>query len=175
MRRLLKYRLLLIITALVILADQASKLWIERCSGLELGVYPPFDGFVIIPDFLSIVYNVNAGAAWGMFSGFGKLLALFGLLALCAIYFMRRHLELHKLPMQLVFGLSVGGIIGNLLDRVRIGHVIDFIDVNLGFYRWPTFNIADSAMVVGVSIYVVIGIIADIKERKAARRSSDNS
>jgi signal peptidase II len=57
--------------------------------------------------------------------------------------------------MQWVFGLVIGGILGNLWDRVTIGHVVDFIDVHLPFYRWPAFNIADSAICIGVLFFVL--------------------
>jgi len=168
MTRFLKYRILYCILALVLLTDQTSKVWVSSCSGLEHGMYPPQGGIEVIPDFFSIVYSTNTGAAWGMFSGFGILLGIFGVAAVAAIFFMRKHLELKRPSMQLVFGLISGGIIGNVVDRVRIGHVVDFLDFQLGFYRWPTFNVADSAMVIGVSIYILVGILADIKQKKSA-------
>ncbi len=165
--RLRKYRLLIILAVSVFVLDQLSKIWVERFSGLELGVYPPFGGVDIVPGFLAIVYSVNKGAAWGMFSGAGTLLALLGVAALVAIALMRRHLELHKTVMQLVFGLAAGGIAGNLVDRIRLGHVVDFIDVDLGFYRWPTFNVADSAMVCAVAMYIMMGIAEDLRARRS--------
>jgi len=142
----------------VFIADQASKCWISRFSGLELGAYPPHGGFEVIPGFFSIVYNTNSGAAWGMFAGQRVLLALLAIGAVAAILLLRRNIELHRKSMQVVFGLMLGGIVGNLADRVLFGSVTDFLDFTFGHYRWPTFNIADSAMVVAVSIYIVYSL-----------------
>jgi signal peptidase II len=142
----------------ILVLDQASKLWIGQYSGLREGVYPPEGGMDVIPGFFSIVYNTNTGAAWGMFSGHGVILAVLGAVAIAAIILMHRQLELHRKTMQLVFGLMIGGIAGNIIDRVLIGRVTDFLDFHVASYRWPTFNIADSAMVVGVGLYIVIGL-----------------
>jgi signal peptidase II len=152
------YATFFVIALAVIICDQTSKLWISRFSGIEEGAYPPFGGFDIIPGFFSIVYATNTGAAWGMLSGFGMLLAALGLAALVAIYIFRKKLELEKRSMQIVFGLMCGGIIGNIFDRLIVGSVTDFLDFHIGHYRWPTFNVADSAMVVAACLYVIIGI-----------------
>jgi len=145
---------------IVVICDQVVKFWISRCSGFAEGVYPPCGGIEIIPGFFSIVYTTNSGAAWGMFSGFGYALAILGIAALAAIYIFRKQLELEKRSMQIVFGMMIGGIIGNLVDRMFIGRVTDFLDFQIGSYRWPTFNIADSAMVVAACLYVIIGLFA---------------
>lgn len=140
----------------VLITDQISKYWTAHVSGLELGAYPPYGGIVIIPDFFSLVYAINHGAAWGMFAGMQLGLVILAGVALAAIWWFRRALELEKLPMQVAFGLASGGIVGNAIDRTLHGHVIDFLDVHLGFYRWPTFNIADSGIVVGTAIYLIL-------------------
>ncbi len=157
-QRALKYRLFGAVAALAIVLDQATKLWVSEASGIPYGVYPPDGGIPVIPGFLSIVYCTNSGAAWGMFSGQGVILAILGIVAVVAIVLARRHLELERRTMQLVFGLICGGILGNLVDRLRIGRVIDFIDADLGFYRWPTFNIADSCLVVGVALFTLLSL-----------------
>jgi signal peptidase II len=150
-----------IIAAVVVICDQVSKFWISRYSGFEEGYYPPYGGTDVIPGFFSIVYTTNRGAAWGMFSGFGIVLVILGITALAGIYFFRRRLELEKRSMQVVFGLMAGGIIGNIIDRILFGRVTDFLDFHLGtIYRWPTFNVADSAMVAAACLYVLIGIFS---------------
>ncbi|MCC5839844.1 MAG: signal peptidase II [Opitutales bacterium] len=150
------YRLLFILAAVVFALDQATKLWIVHLSGFPHGFYPPFGGMEIIPGFFSLVYTTNAGAAWGILEGRGSILLGIAVIALGTIYFFRRELELSRTPMQLAFGLIIGGILGNSLDRLVHGHVIDFLDVHLGFYRWPTFNIADSGIVVGCAFYIYL-------------------
>lgn len=143
------YRLLLVLAGGVLIADQVSKWWIASRSGLVLHAYPPYGGFEIIPGFFSIVYAVNHGAAWGMLEGQGWLFLIIAAAALGGLFFYRRALELARTPYSIAFGLIVGGILGNAIDRVAHGYVIDFLDVDLQFYRWPTFNLADSGIVVG--------------------------
>lgn len=147
-------RLFWVLSLAVLLLDQATKYWIQFHSDFGYGLYPPHGGRELIPGFLSLVHTSNRGAAWGLFYGFGFWLGLLGIVTLAAIIFLRHHLELHRPRHQLAFGLIAGGIAGNVVDRLFHGKVIDFIDVHLGFYRWPTFNIADSGIVVGVALYI---------------------
>jgi signal peptidase II len=150
------YQLLYIIAVSLFLADQLSKFWIAGLSGLQLHAYPPHGGIEVIPPFFNIVYAINYGAAWGIMAGHGYLLLLIALLALSAIYIFRHDLELKRPAMQVAFGLIIGGILGNALDRLVHGHVIDFIDVHLQFYRWPTFNFADCGIVIGTGLYMLL-------------------
>lgn len=149
------YRLLLILSAVVFVLDQLTKLWVVHGSGLRLGVYPPFGGIEVIPGVFSIVYAINEGAAWGLLSGYSWIFLIIATVALAAMFRYRRQLELERIPYQWAFGLMVGGIIGNALDRLLRGHVVDFLDVDLQFYRWPTFNVADSAIVVGTAWLII--------------------
>ena len=156
----------LLITALVVFVlDQITKVWIFNTMPLDSYFYPQ-DGHVIevIKNFFYIVHIGNEGAAWGMFAGHGTILALFALVALFAIYKFRDALELHRTAMQFAFGLLVGGVLGNLVDRVVHGHVIDFLDFHFPFTvpwllpdgRYPAFNIADCGIVIGVFAYITL-------------------
>jgi signal peptidase II len=140
----------------ILLADQLTKWVIVDHSGLTLGLYPPFDGFEIIPGFFNIVHSVNYGAAWGILEGYAWLLILLAVLVLALIGIFRQQLGLSRTAQQLCFGLIGGGIIGNTLDRLFRGHVVDFLDFHLPFYRWPTFNIADMAIVIGTFWYIFL-------------------
>ena len=80
---------------------------------------------------------------------------MLALITLGAIYVWRRALSLKTRPVQISFGLLCGGIVGNLVDRLVHGHVIDFLDFHFGSYVYPTFNIADSGICVGVAIYLI--------------------
>lgn len=140
----------------ILVGDQVTKWIIVSLSGFTLGLYPPFGGVEIIPGFFNLVYAVNYGAAWGMLEGFSWLLIALALLVLGLIAVFRKDLELHQWPQQWAFGLICGGIVGNTLDRLFRGHVVDFLDFHLPFYRWPTFNIADSAIVVGTLWYILL-------------------
>ena len=108
-----------------------------------------------------LLLSGNFGAAWGLLSGQKIFLTLFALAALAAIFKFRRQLELERRPVQLAFGLLVGGIFGNLLDRLRHGYVVDFLDFTLPLigYRWPAFNAADCGIVVGVGIFLVLNTL----------------
>lgn len=159
--RLARYRYLYWVAIIVFGLDQLTKYWVSELSDLPRGLYPPYGGYELIPGFFSIVYTTNAGAAWGIFEGYGMWLAALGLIALAGIFFMRRQLQLQLRFMQLAFGLLIGGIAGNLVDRAIHGHVIDFLDFHLLVYRWPTFNIADCGIVIGVAAYSIYSFILE--------------
>ena len=152
-QRVLRYRSLWIIAAIVFVADQVTKAMIA--TRLPFGSYGPGGRIEVIPGFFNLVHVGNTGAAWSMFSGKSLGLALVALGALAAIFIWRRSLGLHYRGVQPSFGLLCGGILGNLVDRVRHGHVIDFLDLHFGGYIYPTFNVADSAICVGVFWYVL--------------------
>lgn len=160
MSELLCYWRLLACAALVLILDQASKLWVVE----HIPVYTYHEPYrELIPGFLYLVHLYNDGAAWGMLSGYGLLLACLGIAALVGLFCFRKQLGLQGKGMQWIFGLLVGGIAGNLIDRLAYGHVVDFIDVHLPFSlpvimeygRFPAFNIADSAITVGVIAYIL--------------------
>lgn len=142
--------------SVILAGDQLSKWIIVEHSGFSMSLYPPFGGLEIIPGFFNLVYAVNYGAAWGMFEGFSWLLVCLAFLVLALIAIFRHYLELAKPVHQWTFGLISGGITGNTIDRIARGHVVDFLDFHLPYYRWPTFNIADSAIVIGTFWYIYL-------------------
>ena len=151
--RLLAYRRLLVIAAIVLIADQLTKLAIV--AHLPFPTYGEGHGAItVIRDFFYIVHVGNTGAAWSMFSGQSVLLAIFALVTLAAIGIWRHALGLRERRSQLCFGLLCGGIVGNVIDRLAYGHVVDFIDLHFGSYVYPTFNVADSGICVGVGFYL---------------------
>jgi signal peptidase II len=150
---LLAYRRLLGIAAIVLIADQLTKLAIV--AHLPFPTYGEGHGAItVIRDFFYIVHVGNTGAAWSMFSGQSVLLAIFALVTLAAIVIWRHALGLRERRSQLCFGLLCGGIVGNVIDRLAYGHVVDFIDLHFGSYVYPTFNVADSGICVGVVFYL---------------------
>ncbi|MEX0323009.1 MAG: signal peptidase II [Puniceicoccaceae bacterium] len=142
--------------AVILILDQLSKWVIVDFSGFTLGLYPPFGGKVLIPGFLNLAYAINHGAAWGMLEGFSWLLVTLAIVVLVLIAVFRKDLALVQPINQICFGLICGGIVGNTIDRLFRGHVVDFIDVRLPGYQWPTFNVADSAIVVGTIFYIFL-------------------
>ena len=140
----------------ILFLDQVSKWLVADVSGWPMGLYPPFGGKEIIPGFLNIPYSINYGAAWGMLEGYAWLLICLAVLVLALIAIFRKDLALHTSVSQWCFGLIIGGIVGNTIDRVLRGHVVDFLDVRLPGYQWPTFNVADSAIVIGTFWYIYL-------------------
>jgi signal peptidase II len=165
--RIRRYQLFWTLLLVTLLLDQASKWWVILFSGYTPGFYPPFSGTEVIPGVFNLVYTTNPGAAWGMFSGFGFALAILGFITLILLFVFRRDLEVRQRSGQLAFGLITGGIVGNTIDRIVHGHVIDFIDIDLQFYRWPTFNIADCGIVVGAGLYIIHAFISDSRSHKS--------
>jgi signal peptidase II len=152
--RLLKYWRLIAIGAAVLAADQASKAWIA--AHLPFNTFGEGSGAVtVVPGFFYIVHVGNTGAAWSILSGRSILLAALAAATLVAIFLGRRVLGLAAVHAQVCFGLMCGGIAGNLVDLLTRGHVVDFLDFHFGSYVYPTFNVADSAICVGVTLYVL--------------------
>lgn len=135
--------------------DQATKWWIvAKVPFNPLHSHGTGADIEIIRGFFYIIHVGNTGAAWSMFSDRSVLLALLAAGTLVAIFLWRHALGLRDRVTQISFGLLCGGIVGNLLDRLIHKHVIDFIDLHFGSYIYPTFNVADSGICVGVLLYL---------------------
>lgn len=153
LQRVLAYRRLWLLGALVFGLDQLTKYWIN--ARLPFGTYGPGASVQVFPNFFYLVHVGNTGAAWSMFAGASLWLGLLAVGTLAAIFIWRRALGLRSPSAQVGFGLLCGGITGNLLDRLVHGHVIDFLDFHFGSYTYPTFNVADIGICVGVFSYVL--------------------
>ena len=144
-----------LVAASVLVLDQLTKFIVVR--NLEFGVGQK----IIIDGFFRFVYWGNTGAAWSLFRGHNDLLALVAVVAMLALYFSRHHFDSHTLGGQISLGLVFGGIAGNLIDRYRFDHVVDFLyfylerrgGSEIGF---PAFNVADSAICTGVGLMFLL-------------------
>lgn len=155
--RLDAYRLLWIIGIVVFVLDQLTKVWVAaRIPFNPLHAHGGDFDFEVVRGFFYLIHVGNTGAAWSMFSNRSILLAVLAGGTLVAIFFWRHSLGLRARPAQVCFGLLCGGILGNLVDRLVHGHVIDFIDLHFTpfDYIYPTFNVADSGICVGVLLYI---------------------
>ena len=150
-----KYMILLAVTLVVVAFDQYTKMLVH--STYDLG-----ESFVVIKNFFNITYVRNTGAAFGILGQahitFRQLffLSIPPIAIVIILFFLRSVPETEKLE---IYALSLisGGAIGNYVDRLRFGYVIDFLDFHLGDrYTWPAFNVADSAIVVGVSTLTLL-------------------
>ena len=154
----------------VLLLDLASKAWVVENS-VELRRNPIEALDLIEGDhaFLEFTYVTNPGAAWSMFSDFPEVLTVLAGIALLAIYIFRKNLELERKPIQIIFGLICGGIVGNLSDRIfrDPAEVVDFIDIYFPLvnYDYPIFNIADSGIFLGAFAYLLMSFFESRKEK----------
>jgi signal peptidase II len=145
--------------------DQITKVLVQL--KMPLGSQSP-----LIPGLLNLVHVRNKGAAFGMFSGWSAeyawlfFVATTGVVMVVLGYLLWRLPDDHW-PAALGYSLIVTGALGNLFDRVRLGEVVDFIDVYWGRYHWPAFNVADSLVCVGTAILVWV-IIRDEKTADAS-------
>ncbi len=161
---------LLSVASLVLILDQLTKYLIEQWVPLGTSYFEP-DRIPVIKNFFYIVHIGNEGAAWGLFPEYKSMITILAFVVLALIYIFRNQLELKYKSVQLAFGLLVGGIIGNLVDRIRVGYVIDFIDIHLPLHipliipngRWPAFNVADSCIVIGLFAYLIINLLLSKK------------
>ncbi len=115
-----------------------------------------YEGIVVIPNFFSIIRVHNTGAAWSFLTGNTFALILLSLLALVAIYlFFIKNTELKKLE-KIIYGVLIGGILGNLIDRIFRGYVVDFLDFQIFKYNFPVFNFADICIVLSVLAILIL-------------------
>lgn len=146
-----KYFLVGTIATAVILLDQATKM-------LVMARFRLYESVAVIPGFFNLSYVRNKGAAFGILSGDHGMwrIVFFVTLTIAAVVIIALMIRKTHDRMQLwAFSLIAGGAVGNLIDRVRFGEVVDFIDWHVKSYHWPTFNMADSAISVGVGLLAI--------------------
>ncbi len=147
-------RVLLLVVSVVLAVDQLTKYIVVE--NLRLHESWPEDGF------FRFTYGTNSGTAFGLFQNQTFFLIIFSAVAIGFIYYFYRSHSMPSLLLRLAMGLQLGGALGNLLDRVRAGKVVDFLDVG----QWPIFNIADSAIVTGITLLIVITFFARDEKSK---------
>lgn len=157
-------------TASIFLLDQVTKAWAAR--KLRFG-----GDVVIIQDFFNLTYTENTGVAFSLFNNYGDsgrwvLSAVAFLAAVLVTYFFWRTPRSDDRILG-ALTLFLAGILGNLVDRVRLGFVIDFIDFQFGAWHYPTFNIADIAICAGAGLFILDILLSD--ERKNKKYKKDES
>ena len=148
--------------ALVLLVDQISKYlvttWLAEGQSWDIASW--------LAPFFRITYVTNTGAAFGLFPQWGSFFVVVAVVVIVAIV-----LYYHSLPdgqwlMRIALGLQLGGAIGNLVDRLRYGSVVDFIDLNFWpLHNWPIFNLADGSVVTGVTLLALMMLWEERRER----------
>ncbi len=141
------------IAGIIIIADQATKWWV-------LHAIASYEIITIIPGFFNLIHVQNPGGAFGFFAAHnsqvrGLFFIVFSLIAVALILYLYRSTSVRHRWLLAGFSLIVGGALGNLIDRLRFGRVVDFIDLYIGNLHWPAFNIADSAITIGMIIFAI--------------------
>jgi len=159
--RLSHFRTLLWLAPLILVFDQVTKVYVDRTFFLHESV-------TILENFFHFTYVRNQGAAFGILSDSAYRLPFFiivSLVAVIGIVWYYSKLTPQQKLLRYALALILSGAIGNLIDRIRLGEVIDFIDVHWYQYHWPAFNIADSAISIGVTL-LLIDLWREEKQRK---------
>jgi signal peptidase II len=153
----------LLIMAGVLLLDQLSKYLVET----RIPLYGEWAPFPALAGIFRITHTANTGAVFGLFQGSGMFFAILAVIVAGAIVYFNFTLPGGQWLLRLALGLQLGGALGNLTDRLRQGHVTDFIDVG----PWYIFNVADMAIVGGVILFGIV-ILRDGWEENAAAKPS---
>jgi signal peptidase II len=165
----MKLWLSLMLALVVLVLDLITKRWVE--SDLFYGEQIP------VTSFFNLVLTYNAGAAFSFLSdadGWQRWFfsAIAGGASILIIYLLRRH-EADKL-FCIALSLILGGALGNLWDRITLGHVVDFLDFYIGNYHWPAFNVADSAIFVGAMLLVLQSFTQDQTSSESRAQKKNN-
>jgi signal peptidase II len=157
-----RFFFLLSIALLVIAVDQGTKMLVMESLNL-------YDTREIIPGLFNLTYLHNSGAAFGFMSGVTggwKHWFFVGVAVVALGFIMVLYAQhcLERFMYTIGLGLIAGGAVGNVIDRVRFGSVVDFLDVYVGTRHWPAFNVADSAICVGVGLFLLANLLG-AKER----------
>lgn len=164
-----KVVILAVVAACVLYLDQMTK----ALAVLHIKGRPPI---TVIDDAFDLVYVENTGAAFGLFakSKDGVRIPVFHVvstIAIAAIIYLFVTLKTHQTLLTVSLSAILGGAVGNFTDRVRLGYVVDFLDVHWGTLHWPAFNVADTAITIGVGLLILDMILA--REGPAVPASPD--
>ncbi len=185
-------RLFLLLVLLVIVADQASKMYVVYYFAPEAGgsicafarqyfthfwefPYSLSRSVPVLGEWLKLTFTVNTGMAWGLLHGNSLLLSFVSLAMSIAIYLLWRKYGTASLYLTVSLGLILGGAVGNMIDRFRLQTVVDFVDVLIPVvnYDFPVFNVADACASVGTLLIAVYLVLADMRAARSPARSYD--
>jgi signal peptidase II len=171
-----RWALFAVVAIVIVIADQLSKLWIDATFAVT-SVHPlpgQPQPTPVLGEFVRIAKNYNSGGIFGLFGNTAAILALSStvVIGLIAVYQWREGTR-SAWPLSLALGLLFGGAIGNFIDRVRLGAVIDFVDMGIGGWRFYTFNVADSAISVSLLLLILIAVFGDRLGARLQNRPAD--
>jgi signal peptidase II len=161
------------LAVLVIIVDQLSKLFID--ANFQVASAHPATGGAaptqVIGDFVRIAKSFNAGGIFGLFGNSAVILAVSSLVVIGLIVVYEWRDGTSSWLLTLALGLLLGGAVGNFIDRIRLGWVIDFVDMGIGDSRFYTFNVADSAISTALFLLIVFAIYRERRTRLAHQAS----
>ncbi|WP_112180776.1 MULTISPECIES: signal peptidase II [Paraliobacillus] len=143
----------------IIIIDQLTKFWVV--ANMELR-----ESITVIENIFYITSHRNTGAAWGILAGKMTFFYIITAVVIVLICYYIQKFAKDSLLTGLALGLILGGAVGNFIDRIVRKEVVDFFDVYIGSYNYPIFNIADSALVVGVILVLIATILDERKQRR---------
>ncbi|MBA3237213.1 MAG: signal peptidase II [Parachlamydiaceae bacterium] len=157
----------------ILLADALSKYWVHTSLPIMSYQFPtyPYGGIAIFKDFygieFSITHLINYGAAWGVFGGYQDILLVLRICLILALIVFLLFFNRHK-EVVLPFCLVLAGAIGNVIDYFIYGHVVDMLHFVLWGYHFPVFNVADSAVCIGISWLILLSAWQDLRLKKVS-------
>jgi signal peptidase II len=157
-----KYWVLIVVCLLVLFLDQWTKLIVQR----SLSLYQRIE---VIHGFFNLVHVRNTGGAFGIFGGEGGgvgslFFVVVSVVAIGSILILLTRLKEDEMIISLSLSFILSGAVGNLIDRLWHGEVVDFLDFYISSYHWPAFNIADSAICVGIGLMILVLFVKDRKK-----------
>ncbi|HEU5205864.1 MAG TPA: signal peptidase II [Candidatus Limnocylindrales bacterium] len=149
-RRATRWGLFIAIAVAVVVVDQLTKSWL-------VANVQPGGAIEIVGDWLRLIHGRNDGGLFGLFGGSAAVLAIasLGVIGIIVAYHARSK---PNVVLSIALGLLLGGAIGNLIDRLRFGYVVDFVDAGIGTLRFYTFNVADSAISIAILLLILLAL-----------------
>lgn len=152
------YRLLFALSGIVIVLDQLTKYWVRTNIPVE-GIWSPWPW---LTPYARLVHWYNTGVVFGLFQGKGDIFAVLALIVSVVIIYYFPKISSQDWALRIALGLQLGGAIGNLIDRIALGHVTDFISI----WTFAVFNIADASITLGVIVLIAGVIVEERRHRK---------
>ena len=145
------------LAALIVVLDQVAKAWL-------VSFLAPGQWVAVIGDWIRLVHSQNNGGLFGLLRGQAVIFGLVSLIVvgLIVLYHARAHPSRY---LSITLGLLLGGAVGNLIDRFRLGYVVDFVDAGIGDLRWYTFNVADTAISFALILLLAASVVPSIARR----------
>lgn len=160
-----QWLLLIGVTLLTVVADQASKAYVVA----HLGLYESWMPLAFLEPVFRFTLVHNTGAAFGLFPQGGSMFLIIAVVISVVIVYYYRQVPSGAWLARLALGLQLGGALGNVVDRVRLGYVVDFLHVEY----WPVFNVADSCIVIGVTLLALLMLIQEHQESQASQSGGE--